>query len=190
MIQEIDIKIDHDALLKCYNELNLTELLERNTRQIAVQHRGVDAGKQLTDSCNSLTFDWDLYDPKIHSEPPRRKEILKEDIFNITCDIFKGTYIEEIINLLRKDFGVYRGRFMMMKFKTCLSMHVDETKRIHIPIITNPDAFMVIDDKIFRLEVGKVYITDTTYPHTAVNSGKKDRVHLVFCYDDKSLINT
>ena len=183
MIEEINIKIDHERLLNDYIRLNINMLLEKHSRQVAVQHRGVVGDQQLTDSCNSLAFNWDAYDPNIHDEPPLRQEILKEDIFNITCDLFKETYIEDVINLLNDQYKVYRGRFMMMKFKTCMSMHVDVTKRIHIPIITNPDAFMVINDNIYRLEVGRVYITDTTYPHTAVNAGKKNRVHLVFCFD-------
>lgn len=62
-------------------------------------------------------------------------------------------------------------------------MHVDETPRLHIPIITNPDSFMIIDDQICRFPFGKAYIANTLLPHTAVNAGKKDRTHLVFCVD-------
>jgi hypothetical protein len=181
ILEEINLNIDHNSLLETVADLNLVELLEKNARQIAVQHRGVDSDKQLTDSCNSLIYDWDLYDSKIHDSPPLRETVLNEKDFNLTCNFFKNTYVEELINIVKKDYQIYRGRFMMLKYKSCLSMHTDESKRLHIPIITNPDAFMVVDNQIYKLENKKSYIVDTTLPHTAVNAGKKDRIHLVFC---------
>jgi hypothetical protein len=158
-------------------------LLNKNNNQIAVHHRGAKDKNQLTDGTQSLVFDWDSYDPNIHDSVPRRPEIIKESSFNIVCDLFKNTYIEDIINDLNKlQKNVFRGRFMMLRYKTCLSTHHDDTPRIHVPIITNPDSFMVINDQILRMEVGKVYDVDTRHKHTAVNSGKKDRVHLIFCH--------
>lgn len=181
MIKQIkNINIDYKKLLTLFNEMNIVDLLEKHTRQIAVQHRGVIGEKQLTDSCQSLIYDWDKYDSKIHNEPPLRDVILDEKSFNITCDIFKNTYVEYIIERLKEEYHIYRGRFMMLKYKTCLSVHVDETPRLHIPIITNPDCFMVVNDQVCKLPYGGTYIVDTTLPHTAINAGKKDRVHLVF----------
>lgn len=193
LIRELDLDIDYDKLLKSFNEIrtsysdveyNLIDLLEKHARQIAVQCRQeADGLRQLTESCQSLMYDWDKFDSKIHNEPPIRDEVLEETIFTETCDLFKNTYIEHVINKLKSDYNVYRGRFMMLKYKTCLSMHIDGTPRLHIPIITNPDCFMVIDNQICKLQAGKAYITNTLLPHTAINAGKKDRTHLVFCVD-------
>ena len=49
------------------------------------------------------------------------------------------------------------------------------------PLITNEDCFMVIENKNYTLEVGKVYLTNTTLRHTAVNASKNSRVHIVGC---------
>lgn len=191
-IKEIDLDIDYDKLLETFNnfrvlystEYSMISLLEKHARQIAVQCRQeADGIRQITESCNSLIYDWDNFDPKIHSEPPKRDVVLSEKLFDVTCDIFKGNYIGHVVEKVKQQYGAYRGRFMMMKYKTCLSMHVDETPRLHIPIITNPDSFMVIDDQICRFPFGKAYIANTLLPHTAVNAGKKDRTHLVFCVD-------
>lgn len=193
MHKEIDLDIDYNKLLESFNsfkvtfdtEYSLISLLEKHARQIAVQCRTeADGIRQLTESCNSLIYDWDNFDSKIHDEPPKRDIVLSEKLFNETCDIFKNTYIEHVIEKVKQQYGGYRGRFMMLKYKTCLSMHEDESPRLHIPIITNPDCFMIINDNICRFPFGKAYIANTLLPHTAINAGKKDRTHLVFCLNN------
>lgn len=185
MIDEIPLDLDYDILLQTFHDLKIKDLLEKNKKQISVQHRGVPVDRQLTDGCQSLIYDWEKYDQKIHSEVPKREVILTEDVFNITCDFFKNTYIEYVIDLIKKDYNIYRGRFMLMPVKSSLTYHVDSTKRLHVPIITNPDCFMIISDVLHRLEFRKTYIADTTLKHTAVNASSKDRIHLIFCLGDK-----
>ena len=85
------------------------------------------------------------------------------------------------INRLMEKYGMLRTRIMKSNPKTCLSMHNDMSKRIHIPLLTNPDCIMLIEDKTYHLELGKVYITNTTLRHTAVNASDRMRVHIVGC---------
>ena len=62
-----------------------------------------------------------------------------------------------------EDLGLCRTRIMRMKSKTCLSYHYDPTPRIHIPIITNPSCFLLIDKKAHYLKAnGSAYLVDTT----------------------------
>jgi len=187
MLKELNVKIDHSLLLQVVHDLNIIELASSDYRpQVSVQCRKETLPKfQLSESCNSLIYDWDTYDAKIHDSLQKREVVLKEEDFNITCDLFKGTYLETVIDILNKEYGVHRGRFMLMKYKKCLSMHTDDSCRIHIPLITNPYSFMIIDNKVFRLQANKVYLADTTFEHTAVNSGRNDRLHLVFCTNTK-----
>ena len=65
--------------------------------------------------------------------------------------------------------------------KSCLTLHHDLTKRIHIPLITNDQCFMMIEDNIYYLKPGNVYLTNTTLKHTAVNASKSSRIHIVGC---------
>jgi len=183
MIKELDVEIDHNRLLQVIYDLNILGLASsENKTQISVQRREETLSEfQLSESCNSLIYNWDTYDSKIHNSLEKREVVLKEEDFTITCDLFKGTYLETVIDILNKEYGVYRGRFMLMRYKTCLSMHTDYSCRIHIPLITNLYSFMVIDDKVFKLKANAVYLVDTTFNHTAVNSGRHDRLHLVFC---------
>jgi len=184
MIKEVEIDINHHKMVDEVLQMGIMDFLYSNNKQMAVQHRGIEGDRQLTESCQSLVYDWDRYNPKTDDIPPVRDQILDEHLFTETCDMFNDTYIGELIDILRSKFDVYRGRFMLMKYKTCLSMHVDQSPRLHIPIITNPDCFMVINDTVCRLQSGKTYIVDTRLPHTAINAGKKDRLHLVFCVND------
>ena len=85
------------------------------------------------------------------------------------------------INNIMEKYGLVRTRIMKSMPKTCLSMHHDLSKRIHIPVITNKECFMVIEGKTYYLEPGNVYLTNTTLQHTAVNASKNFRIHIVGC---------
>ena len=85
------------------------------------------------------------------------------------------------INRLIEKYGMVRTRIMVSAPKTNLSFHKDLTKRIHIPLITNPDCIMIIEDSMYHLKTPKMYLTNTTLRHTAVNASFEYRVHIVGC---------
>ena len=85
-------------------------------------------------------------------------------------------------NSIIESLGMFRSRVMRMQPKTCYSYHVDATKRMHIPLITNENCFFVIEDEIVRLPAdGNSYVIDTTKKHTFVNASFEERLHLVGC---------
>ena len=87
-----------------------------------------------------------------------------------------------IINRIMEKYGMVRTRIMQSQPKTCLTIHRDLTKRIHIPIITNPGAIMVVDNVAKHMPAdGSVWITNNTKYHNAFNGGEEDRIHLVAC---------
>lgn len=86
-----------------------------------------------------------------------------------------------LINRYIEKYGLMRTRLMNTHPKSVYSMHWDMTKRIHIPLITNPDCLMIIDNQAYYLKPGNVYLTNTTYKHTALNASDKYRLHLVGC---------
>jgi len=85
------------------------------------------------------------------------------------------------INRIMEKYGMKRTRIMKSNPKTCLTIHEDLTKRIHIPLITNDKCFMAIEDRNYYLEPGKIYLTNTTLRHTAVIASDNFRVHIVGC---------
>ncbi len=88
----------------------------------------------------------------------------------------------EYTNSIITDLNMCRTRVMRMSKKSCYSYHYDKTKRIHIPLVTNKNCFMVIEDEVFRYPAdGNYYIVDTTKMHTFVNASFEERIHIVGC---------
>jgi hypothetical protein len=52
--------------------------------------------------------------------------------------------------------------------------------RIHVPIITNPDAAFIVDGVDYHLEVGMSYQVNPGKSHSVANRGDCTRVHLMF----------
>jgi hypothetical protein len=104
----------------------------------------------------------------------KHKMGMKETDFNVP--IFDIPYTNSIL----KELKMYRTRVMNLKSKTCYSYHKDLSKRIHIPIQTNKDCFLIIDKKVEHLPAdGNYYVIDTTQYHTALNASWENRIHLV-----------
>ena len=187
MIEQINLDIDYDKLLNEYSRLNIDNLLlaNKNLKQLSIQCRqDTDKKYQLTESCGSLHIDWEEYEKNPTGKLPFRRKIYKENDFDTICDLFVNTEFHKLINKLSEKYKIFRGRFMLSQHKTCLTYHKDSTKRIHIPIYTNDNCMMIINDVVYRLPFGNTYIVDTTHFHTALNASKDSRVHLVFSVEE------
>jgi hypothetical protein len=103
-----------------------------------------------------------------------------EHNFDQLNDFFKNSIFEELIT----EFKLYRSRLLWVYPFTCYTMHRDTSRRIHIPLISNKECYFVFKNLApIHLEVGKVYITDTTKFHTFMNCSDKPRLHLVGVID-------
>jgi len=98
----------------------------------------------------------------------------KETDFNTF--IFDMPYVNSILS----DLKMYRTRVMNLKSKTCYTYHKDLSKRIHIPVETNKDCFIIINKEVKHYPAdGNYYVVDTTQYHTALNASMLDRIHIV-----------
>ena len=59
--------------------------------------------------------------------------------------------------------------------------------KIHVPLVTNPQALFFVDGENRHLEAGRAYEVNNIVPHGAVNGGDKDRVHFIFEVFDAGL---
>lgn len=90
----------------------------------------------------------------------------------------RGSLLEKLII----DFNGFRTRIMIMSPRKCYSVHRDPTKRIHIPISTNDQCWMVWPQENYchQLLEGRSYLTDTTKMHTFLNGHSElSRIHIV-----------
>jgi hypothetical protein len=91
----------------------------------------------------------------------------------------KGTELEKLIN----EYHGFRTRIITLTGRKCYSVHTDPGLRIHVPIVSNDQAWMIwpYDNYSSRLEIGHSYLTDTTKNHTFLNGSLADRIHIVMC---------
>ena len=92
----------------------------------------------------------------------------------------KGTMLESLL----KKYNGYRARIMIMPPRSVYTVHADFTERIHVPITTNMNAWMVwpFNQRCYQLKAGYVYKTDTTKRHTFFNGDMtQTRIHIVMC---------
>lgn len=109
-------------------------------------------------------------------------EIIDTKDFVVFNEALKGSYLEKVHDIMAKDYNFGRMRLMKLTGRQCMSLHVDMEERIHIPIITNENCLMLVDDEIVHLPAeGDAYLVNTKKRHTALNSNKDfDRIHLMF----------
>ena len=105
---------------------------------------------------------------------------ITEDDFT---DWIAGT---EYLQTVAKSFNIRdvgRVRMLMMTPKSTYSLHHDpDLWRVHIPLITNPEAFMFVDGKMWHMPAGNAYLVKVEHHHLAVNAGTENRIHVVFDY--------
>jgi hypothetical protein len=91
---------------------------------------------------------------------------------------YNSGWLAEIIELLKpREIG--RIRVMRMKPRTCYSWHRDLTPRVHIPLITSGENFMIIRTESRHLYTKAIWWTDTTQNHSAMNCSEINRYHLI-----------
>ena len=109
--------------------------------------------------------------------------VIEADYSEVT-EPFRGTAFEHLLQKLPFEYG--RSRLMRMPPKSCLSIHADPTRRYHYALVTNPGCYIVeVSGNAGAFHHipadGRLYQMDAHRTHTAINSGKKDRYHLVIC---------
>ena len=108
-----------------------------------------------------------------------------EESYRFINPNLRGTQLEKFI----EAFDGFRTRIMIMPPRQCYSVHADPTPRLHVPIITNDQCWMIwpFESCCKRLIEGYVHLVDTTKSHTFINgSGSEKRIHLMMCLSRKN----
>jgi hypothetical protein len=89
---------------------------------------------------------------------------------------FKDTIFETVIN----QYNLKRTRLMWVNKKSCYSIHADESPRVHIPLITNPECYFLFKPGVlYHLSINSVWWMNTKLQHTFLNCSDQPRLHLV-----------
>lgn len=181
-VTELDYNFDNVELLKEVNNIIVKVGLHKHHNQISLKHTKTVDDNLWYQGCGSLKYKFgenfiDKAGNLIENEIK-----LEQKNFTILNKELEGTYIQEVHDTIAKDYTFGRFRIMAMPHKKCMSMHIDTSKRIHIPVYSNENCLMIIDSQVYHMPAnGKAYLTDTTKPHTALNANHSFmRLHLLF----------
>ena len=189
----INLNIDVEKLGKCFfdaqHHLGFRTDDKRNIDFNAICVNRIPGDEKSIQGGNVRGLYWTYPDETNHEE--QRCPVIQEEKYTELCPEFKGTYVEEVYNIVRSKFNIGRMRFLMKPPRSCLSWHRDPERRLHIPIITNVGNIMVIEDTAFHMPSdGAAYITDNTKYHNFFNGSEVERVHLVSTLIEPKTITT
>ena len=164
-IKKTNLTFDYRELLIKYNSIEIPEDVMYDQNQIVITSFD---GKNV------------MVDNKFNEDYKRIPEV---DL-NLMNEWFKNSYVEEVINIINETYNTTKWRFMRLSSeRRAYSYHKDETKRLHIPLLTNDECMFIIEKQLYEMnQPGVLYEMDTTQYHTALNLGWSDRVHMVGAY--------
>ena len=111
--REHPLNIDIDRLGKCYFDIKSKLGLKTDDKSL-IDFNAICVNR-IPDDENSITggnirgLYWTMPDTTNHEE--QRLEPIKESLYTEICPEFKGTYVEEVYNLINKKFKIGRVRF-------------------------------------------------------------------------------
>lgn len=139
-----------------------------------INNIGLESNQIICQSYTPDSFNWLSGVGRVHD-----LEDQHEEHYKYLNPALAGTMLANLI----EEYDCFRTRIMIMKPRACYSIHADRTPRIHIPVVTNKQAWMIWPhaNQCYQMSQGKVYYTDTTKNHTFINGGEADRIHVVAC---------
>lgn len=157
---------------------------------------GIDV-KSMADWVSSIPLtDWPAARPPYVSCEPYL--LIRPAIVNDSNWHGFGDHARWFLDQIRGlDFPLLRGKkFYDFKISTIvpeqfLGSHRDTMApdgnrwafRVHVPIITNPNSFFIMD-KAYYLDAGSAYVVNVEELHAVVNHGATPRVHFLFEADE------
>ena len=171
---------------KMYQKQNFIKLpFEFNVKKLIKDLNCVDSSDWVNHP-NVSAYDGSWLITSLTSTDGKTKQIVaveNQDYIN-TPLLQKTKYIKDVIN--RFQTKVEAVRFMKLGANSIIKTHRDRGShyndrlaRIHIPITTNKSVEFILNGQKTKMDVGKCYYIDADAPHSVVNNGDSDRVHLL-----------
>lgn len=94
--------------------------------------------------------------------------------------------ISSYLHSLKEPSQIKRANLVLLKANSFISRHQDKgeflekTRRVHIPIFTNEQCHLTVEDTKQHFAEGEMWEIDNTGKyHSAHNEGNTDRIHLI-----------
>ena len=181
--QKQDVKFDIKKLQEAYLEVIKSKTFDSIS---GISNFGAISLTQIPGDPNSIKGNkargvfWTK--PDSSGKEVSRDVLIDESAYSEFVKDFENTYFKEVYETLSLKYKLGRMRILLKEPRSTLSWHRDPEPRLHIPIITNPGAIMVVDNVAKHMPAdGSVWITNNTKYHNAFNGGEENRIHLVAC---------
>ena len=184
--QKQNIKFDVNKLQEAYSQIIQTKKFDDGG---GIAHFGAISLTQIPGDPDSVKGSkargiyWTK--PDKTGKEVSRDVMIDEFAYSEFIKDYENTYFKEVFDTLSTKYKLGRVRILLKEPRSTLSWHRDPESRLHIPIITNPGAIMVIDHVAKHMPAdGSVWVTNNIKYHNAFNGGEENRVHLVACVLD------
>jgi len=181
--QKQEISFDITKLQQAYDQIIQTTKFEDGggiTNFGAISLTQVPGDPDSTKGSKARGVYWTK--PTGSGEEVLRDVKIDESTYSEFIKDYENTYFKEVYDVLSTKYKLGRIRILLKTPRSTLSWHRDPEPRLHIPIITNPGAIMVIDNIAKHMPAdGSVWVTNNTKYHNAFNGGEENRIHLVAC---------
>ena len=144
--QKQNIKFDIDKLQEAYNQIVQTKKFEDGG---GIAHFGAISLTQIPGDPESVKGSkargvyWTK--PDKSGKEVSRDVSIDESSYSEFIKDYDNTYFKEVFDVLSSKYKLGRVRILLKEPRSTLSWHRDPEPRLHIPIITNPGAIMVVD---------------------------------------------
>ena len=100
---------------------------------------------------------------------------------NVENDVLSNMpYTQEIAKRVCNIFEFKDMTYRVVMPNTAYNWHMDNGLVYHIPLITNVGCHFVYDNESYVMPAGPLYAVHNGVPHTFVNAGREERLHLTF----------
>lgn len=176
----------YEGIVEAMFDVNLLRSAYEEVKARVEPMVGDRSGDPLT--CISLTHRPDATDrlaDESQFAPEGTLRYLERELCCFNED-FADTYFAVVHQAMSAVLPVGRMRLMIVRPGRVYRMHADATKRAHLAIHTDPEAFLVgPTGRGHHVPVdGRVRVFDTRLRHTAFNAGSAERVHVVMSVAD------
>lgn len=164
-------------MTQIFKQLDIIDNFEQLKTEVLNIVKNISADQIMCQGLQTSPSDWLTGAGRINE-----LEHNQERDYCVINPALNGTILEEYI----KKYNGFRTRIMVMPGRHCYSIHPDPTPRIHIPIVTSKQAWMIwpYNNQCYQLQTGHAYWTDTRKYHTFINGADVTRIHLVMCVNN------
>lgn len=126
----------------------------------------------------------------LRRQPGSRPREVLHQIAAVATRHFAIGPLSDAVHAICEHFGGRPGRAMLVRLRpggvilphTDTGAYADRTERAHLPIVTNPGAWLRVDGERYNLAAGTVYAIDKHVEHDGANEGDAPRIHLICDY--------